>query len=117
MSLITNSIHDQYHQINPHLKRAERVADGLLTPLKVWHLSHQYEVVLVDGDYALSSPTKLHSKILLIASIVLLPLSLVSVVVGLVLKVVLQEISREIKQKFSYPPIGSYQDPHRISKL
>lgn len=117
MPSIIDTVNDQYHPVSPHVRRTEKVADALLIPLKVWHLSREYEVLLIDGEYAVGKPRRIHSVALLVASIVLLPLSLASALVGVAIKFVLQESCREIKQKFAYPQLGPYQDPHRESKM
>lgn len=113
MPSLIHTVHDKYHPVPPYIRRAELVADVLMIPLKVWHLSREYEVLMLDGDYALSSPKKIHSKAILIASIVLFPLSVLSVIAGLLMKFILQESCLDIKQKFSYPLMGPYRDPYR----
>lgn len=117
MVTVFDHVYDSYHFINKHVRQLETCADYLLAPLHAWNLAHQYEVLIIDNEYLMEKSESWQSKAVLIVSIVFLPLSLISVTLGALTKVILQEASREMKQKYSFPLKGSPADPYIINNL
>jgi hypothetical protein len=118
MPAIIDCVTSSFYQINPHVLRAEKAADLFLTPLRVVGLAHTYEVLLLDGKFQLQQRPDWKSVAAKVVAVVLLPLSLASIVLGITMKLVLQESHRLIKQKYTYPSIGlGFAEPYVKTSL